>query len=261
MIIMCTCMGIAGFLAHTAIKAVLDVLIAILFVLSVLGNIISGIISIVYFGIMLIVDAIFAVISGVWEFIPLIIFNIPVVNVIAFTCGIWFFQIISLVLGGTGWFSDIIFLFVGHIFEIPRVIASIGTESLLAILTAIRTAFAPLSFMLLPTALIKQLTHVSLLLKSYALIYASSLANAVGDTAIISPFGSVSLWAQAGVRFVGAVANIIMLGYEIIGGGGTLIGGFGAYTVEYLISIPLDLILSGIVFIGGGFFAGILGTI
>jgi hypothetical protein len=261
MIIAGLCLGIELFLAHSVITVILDCLVGILFVLSVCGNIISGVISAAYWIFVGIVSADWGILPAVWGLVSEIVFNIPIINVIAFACGSLCFSIISGVLGIMGIIFDLIIYILGLLVEIPHVITTWIFEAPHICLTTIRTVFAPLSFALAPTAIIHWSIHILMIAMSYTSTFASFVTNVVADTILITPLGATMAWTQLVTKLIRALLYVITFVFEIFFIWLALIVVYGLYVVFYIISMPLDLILSMIILIGGGIFVGILGTV
>ena len=261
MIIMCTCMGICGFLAHTAIKAVLDVAVGIGYVANFLAWAILSIITGIYTVINIIVSFILTALSAIIWAIALIVSSIPILNVIVYIFGQWAWSILGAI------FFVIHTLFGAYLAAAGIILSNINTIFIIlpslfnSVALGCRSVIAPTS---IPATLIGFANTLNVSLLTFFEDFNILVTYFLECFSIFAPtsapmgqgFGIAAI-AQGMILATQLMNMILFVIWNIVG----VFIPYALSVILYLISIPLDLILSAVVWIGGGFCLGVCGTI
>ena len=261
MIVICTVLGIMIFLVHTVIKACLDILVGIGYVANFLAWMILSIVLMIHLCISIIVSFILFIIYIIIGGIGVIISSIPILNVLVYTFGQWawsLFSAIPLIIN---------IIFAAYQFIIGFIVLIITTFGIIVpalfndYILHCRLVITPMSII---SSILSRFNLINVSILSFfedlMVILQLSLSGFAVPTIFSAPMGQgfmTVLVSYAMMAFPGMINIILFILWNFIG----VLFPFGISVIAFLVSIPLDLLLSAIVLIGGGFIGGVVGTI
>ena len=261
MIVICTCIGILIFLAHTAIKAGFDILVGIGYIVNFLAWTILSIVLMIHFCISIIVSFILFIIYVIIGGIGVIISSIPILNVLVYTFGQWawsFFSVIPLIIN---------IIFAAYQFIIGFIVLIITTFGIIVpalfndYILHCRLVITPMSII---SSILSRFNLINVSILSFfedlMVILQLSLSGFAVPTIFSAPMGQgfmTVLVSYAMMAFPGMINIILFISWNFIG----VLFPFGISVITFLVSIPLDLILSFLFWTGLFFLLGVAGTI
>ena len=261
MILLGLCLGIAGFLAHTAIKACLDLAIGIGYIVNFFPWAFLSLILGIHSFINVVVSFILMIITIIIGAIAVIIASIPGLNVVVFACGQWAWTIFGTI------FTLIYLLYDAYIYATGFILWFIMTFVIVAgsafndFLLHCRSIIAPVSVV---PALFSRFSLITvsplIFFQDLILIIQICLADLSIMPSLASPMGLgfFMVATNHGLIAIVGIVDIIFFGIWNIF---IVFASYVLSIITFLVSIPLDLVLSAVVWIGLFFLLGVCGTI